>query len=52
MFLHTANRLCRLGACLEGQLHSETWGGREEGERNVIKKQGGGRKEWRKERRS
>lgn len=25
MFLHTANRLWRLGACREGQLHSDTW---------------------------
>lgn len=24
MFLHTANRLWRLGACREGQLHSDT----------------------------
>lgn len=27
MFLHTANRLWRLGACREGQLHSDTWTG-------------------------
>lgn len=27
IFLHTANRLWRLGACLEGQLHSETYRG-------------------------
>lgn len=26
MFLHTANRLWRLGAWREGQLHSDTWG--------------------------
>lgn len=25
MFLHTAKRLWRLGACREGQLHSDTW---------------------------
>lgn len=25
MFLQTANRLWRLGACREGQLHSDTW---------------------------
>lgn len=33
MFLHTANRLCRLGAWRDGQLHSETW--REEGDREM-----------------
>lgn len=27
MFLHTANKLWRLGAWREGQLHSETWRG-------------------------
>lgn len=31
MFLHTANKLWRLGAWREGQLHSETWEEREEG---------------------